>query len=133
VGKALKTAIPKLKGKAKNASAKPAAKGPKDSNVPDWRARHNRQRKLQQVSQHLLLAKQQIETFETSMNKSNDTALVRYEKLLAEQLELDSLFLSYMKDDGGIVTGENLTEARSFVCVCVVVVVVANQDSSSLL
>lgn len=53
------------------------------------------------------------------MNKSNDTALVRYEKLLAEQLELDSLFLSYMKDDGGIVTGENLTEARSFVCVCV--------------
>ena len=119
VGKTLKTANPKAKGTAKNASAKPPAKGPKDSNVPDWRARHNRQRKLQQVSQHLLLAKQQIETFETSMNKSNDTALVRYEKLLAEQLELDSLFLSYMKDDGGIVTGENLTEARSFVCVCV--------------
>ena len=89
-GKTLKTAIPKAKGKAKNASAKPPAKGPKDSNVPYRRARHNRQRKLQQVSQHLLLAKQQIETFETSMNKSNDTALVRYEKLLAEQLELDS-------------------------------------------
>ena len=104
---------PKTKPKVPGAVAKP--KLPSASNVPEWRARHNKQRKLQQVSQNVLLGKQQIEMFESSMSKCSDAVMLRYENLLAELLELDSTFMSYMKDEVGIVAGNELSQARSFV------------------
>ena len=82
--------------------------------MPDWRLRHNKQRKLQQLEQHLLLGKQALETFTSAITTSSCDKLNRCVKMLSEMLEFDSAFMQHMKDDAGLITDvDNLSKVRS--------------------
>ena len=130
--KGRKATTPKRKAAKKDAGTargstpnvnKKDPKKPKESptksggaNIPDWRLRHNKQRKLQQLEQHMLLAKQALEMFTSSFANTSTDKLGRYVKVLAEMLEYDSSFMEFMKDESGcMVAQENLEKARSSV------------------
>ena len=82
--------------------------------MPDLRVGHNKQRKLQQLEQHLLSGKQALETFTSAIPNSSCDKINRCVKVLGEMLELNSAFMQYVKDDAGLITDvDNLSKARS--------------------
>ena len=81
--------------------------------IPEWRQRHNRQRRLQQVDQHLLSAQQLIEGFQTCPSRVALPQVARSMKLLQEALETDNSFMQYMQDEAGAVVGDNLDKAHA--------------------
>ena len=105
--------------KAKASGAGTPSPKPKPGNstgagqIPEWRQRHNRQRRLQQVDQHLLLAQQFIDTFQACPSKIVTAQVTRILKLVQESLETDNSFMQYMQDEAGAVVGENLDKAHA--------------------
>ena len=120
--KAVAAASPKKKGKKATAPGDKPPSTPKTSsgaNVPEWRQRHNKQRRLQQIEQHLLSANQLIETFQSTPSKVVLSQVVRFVKLLAEALELDNSFMMCMQDESGLIQGESLDKVCGLQLACV--------------
>ena len=92
----------------------PASPAKSGSAMPEWRLRHNKQRKLQQHEQHLLLGKQALETFSSAIATTSVEKIARPLKLLGEMQEYDSVFMELMKDDTGMmVAAENIEKVCS--------------------
>ena len=107
---------PKLQaeGKAKVPAAPklPSSKISSQSSQPEWRVRHNKQRRMQQIEQHLLNGKQHTETFNTTPSKVVVKAVVGCCKALAEALEADNSFMLHMQGESGGLTEEGILKVH---------------------
>lgn len=92
----------------------PAAKksGASLAGQPEWRIRHNKQRRMQQVEQHLLNARQTLETFQTMPSKVVVKNVQNSIKALSEALEPDNTFMLYLQGESGALTEEGVNKVH---------------------
>ena len=90
----------------------PSSKIASQSSQPEWRVRHNKQRRMQQIEQHLLNGKQHTETFNTTPSKVVVKAVVGWCKALAEALEADNSFMLHMQGESGGLTEEGILKVH---------------------